>query len=283
MAIRFREHESPVNYQIHPAAMLFPEMSDDEWKNLCDDIRTNGQREAIIIHGNQVIDGRNRLRACRWLKIEPKVRVYHGREEDITSFVLSLNLHRRHLTESQRAMIAAKVATARVGNPTFNRANLPDRAPPTNSEAAKMLNVSERSVKTAKQIAAKGEPEVAAAVQSGDMTINEAAKVVQLRPDQQRDVVAMPVAERRTTLKGNTLEELEVGKHITDPAGAERVALSMALKAIADLTASADDLIANCPKYAAPPVNKHFRQAFMKMQALNAAYQNWEHRNVVDA
>lgn len=283
MAIRIQQHEAPVSYQIHPAAMLFPEMSDEEWKNLCDDMREHGQREAIIVHGNQVIDGRNRLRACRWLKIEPKVRVYHGREEDILSFVTSLNLHRRHLSESQRALVGSKIATQKNGGDrkSDQKANLP--ADPTNAQAAAMLNVSERSVKTAKHIVAKGEPEVVAAVEAGTMTLNEASKVIQLRPEQQRVVAALPPSERRTTLKGNTLDELEVGKHATDTAGAERVELTMALKRIAELSASAEELISKCPKYAAPPLNQHFRQAFMKMQALNAAYQNWEHRNVVNA
>lgn len=276
--ISIRESEAPVSFQIHPAAMLFPEMSDEEWTNLCVDIRENGQREAIIIHGNQVIDGRNRLRACRYLGFTPKTRLYNGREEDITSFVFSLNLHRRHLTESQRSMVAGKLETMRHGRPGKD-ANLHV----SRDDAAKMLNVSPRSVATAKQILTKGEPEVSAAVVAGSMSLNEASKVVQLHPTKQREVVALSPAERRTTLKGNSLEELEVGKSFTDSAGAERVGLTMALKSIADLTASAEDLISNCPKYMAPDVNKHFRQAFMKMQALNAAYQNWEHRNVVDA
>jgi hypothetical protein len=53
-------------------------------------------------------------------------------------------MKRRHLIESQRAMVGAKLATAGVGNPSFNQANLPDRAGPTNSDAAKLLSVSER-------------------------------------------------------------------------------------------------------------------------------------------
>lgn len=62
----------------------------------------------------------------------------------------SMNLKRRHLNESQRAMIAAKIANLHVGNPSFNSANLPNRV--SNTTAAELLNVSERTVRSAKSV-----------------------------------------------------------------------------------------------------------------------------------
>jgi ParB-like chromosome segregation protein Spo0J len=278
--LKFQQPEPQVSFKIHPAANLFPEMSDEEWKNLVADIKDNGQREPIVLFNGEVIDGRNRLRACRWLKLEPLTRVYEGQEADIVSYVLSLNLHRRHLTESQRAMVAAKLANMPKGNHSKS-ANLPV-SPVPQSEAAKLLNVSERSVRTAKQVASKGEPEVARAVEAGNMTLNEASKVVQLRPELQKAASTMPKAERRETLAGNSLDDLQVERAATDEWGKERVGLEMALSDLCDVKGSPDELILQCPKYAAPGINKHFRQAFMKMQAFNAAYQNWEFRNVSD-
>lgn len=281
MIIKIKQDEPQLSsLQIHPAAMLFPEMTNEEWKNLHDDIRDNGQREPIVVWNGKVIDGRNRLRACAWLKIQPKTREYQGREEDILSYVMSLNLHRRHLTESQRAMVASKIATMKNGGDrkSDQKANLP--ADRTNAEAAALLNVSERSVKTAKQIASKGEPEVAAAVEAGKMTLNEASKVIQLRPDMQKAVATLPKAERRETLAGNTLDELQIDRASSDTFGEERIGLGMALADLCDVKGTPEQLILDCPKYAAPALNKHFRQAYMKMQALNAVYQNWEFRNV---
>jgi hypothetical protein len=61
------------------------------------------------------------------------------------AYVVSLNLRRRHLNESQRAMVAAKLATMRQGERT-------DLEPSANfqkvsqADAAKLLNVSPRSV-----------------------------------------------------------------------------------------------------------------------------------------
>lgn len=88
-----------------------------------------------------------------------------------SGFVISLNLKRRHLNESQRAMIAARLAKASVGNPNLNRANLPDRET-TNAQAASLVNVSERSVKTAKQIQDRATPELAQAVDRGDIPVS---------------------------------------------------------------------------------------------------------------
>ncbi len=62
---------------------------------------------------------------------------------------MSMNVHRRHLTTSQRAFIAAEIATWKPGGDRQSKhsANLPDGI--SQPEAAKLLNVSERSVRTA--------------------------------------------------------------------------------------------------------------------------------------
>lgn len=285
MVIRFQKQEAPVTFEIHPAANIFPEMTDAEARDLMVDMREHGQREPIVLFDGKVIDGRNRLRACRWLQIEPKTREYHGREEDIVSYVLSLNLHRRHLSDSQRAMVASKIANMRHGGDrggnqhgVRQEANLPVAT--TNAQAAQMLNVSERSVKTAKQIEAKGDPVVVEAVQAGKMSLNAASKVVQLTPAAQRAAAALPKAERRETLAGNTIEELGVKGSRDDEHATDRQALCRVIAELANLKGTPEQLIADMPKFLAPKLNKSFRQAYMKMQGLNAVYQNWEFRNV---
>ena len=59
------------SYSLHPAAELFPVMDEAAFAALVADIATHGQREPILIHNGQVIDGRHRLRACEQLGIEP--------------------------------------------------------------------------------------------------------------------------------------------------------------------------------------------------------------------
>src|SRR5438093_11702669 len=92
-------------------------MSEVELQTLADDIKAHGQRDPVLLIGasgsasrseDQVIDGRNRLLACELAGFEPEVSWCDG-DIDPIAFVLSKNLHRRHLTASQRAMIALDV------------------------------------------------------------------------------------------------------------------------------------------------------------------------------
>lgn len=94
-----------ITYLIHEAANLFPMMSEDEFNDLVEDIRKNGQCEPIALYKNQIIDGRNRYAACQKLGIEPIVKEWDGKGS-IVSHVISLNLKRRHLTSAQKAAVA---------------------------------------------------------------------------------------------------------------------------------------------------------------------------------
>ena len=100
--------------KIHPAAELFPMMSEDQFQKLKEDIRINGQREYVTVWKGLLIDGRNRLKACEELGIEPLISELME-ESDPVEYVLGHNLHRRHLTTNQRAVVAAKLATLRHG------------------------------------------------------------------------------------------------------------------------------------------------------------------------
>ena len=93
----------------HPVANIFPLMTGAEYDALVSDIAEHGQREAIWLYDGKVLDGRNRLRACYALGIVPDVREYTG--DDPQAFVVSLNLHRRHLTREQRDDVIRQLRT----------------------------------------------------------------------------------------------------------------------------------------------------------------------------
>ena len=92
---------------VHPAAELFPLMKGPEFGLLVEDIGEHGLREPIVICQGVVLDGRNRLRACEIAGVEPRFVEWDGIGSPL-GFVLARNLHRRHLNEGQRALIAAQ-------------------------------------------------------------------------------------------------------------------------------------------------------------------------------
>lgn len=87
-----------------PAAKLFPPMSEEENQQLADDVRENGLHHPIVRFQGQVLDGRNRLRACEIAGVPPLFEEWEGTSP--VGYVLSENLVRRHLTPGQKAMIA---------------------------------------------------------------------------------------------------------------------------------------------------------------------------------
>jgi hypothetical protein len=173
----------PANGQLedHPTAEVFPLMSEDELKALAEDIKANGLRQVIILHEGKILDGRNRYRACKMAEVEPRTMKWHG--ENPTKDVISLNLHRRHLNESQRAMVAAKIATMKQGQRT-DLAGKPAKSQTAASpalsqeQAAKLLNVSRDSVQKAKIVTGSGDKELIEQVQSGKKSVNGAAEEV---------------------------------------------------------------------------------------------------------
>jgi len=62
-----------------------------------------------VIHEGQVLEGRHRYLACLAKRVTPCFRPYAGECGSPLAFVVSKNLQRRHMTESQRALVAARL------------------------------------------------------------------------------------------------------------------------------------------------------------------------------
>lgn len=95
--------------EVHEYAKLFPPMSEEEFNELVEDIRQNGQLEPIIVYEDKILDGRNRYNACMKLGIKPKMKDYDGENLSPLNFVISKNIKRRHLTASQKAILALEI------------------------------------------------------------------------------------------------------------------------------------------------------------------------------
>lgn len=94
---------------IHPEALEYPLLADDELDSMAQSIAANGQRDPITLdqHG-RVVDGRNRLEACRRAEIEPIFETIEFADEDaISDFILDRNVEKRSLSSGQKAMFRA--------------------------------------------------------------------------------------------------------------------------------------------------------------------------------
>src|SRR6516165_6643603 len=167
--------------QFHPLADIFPLVEGAEFDELVADIREHGLHEPIVAFEDKILDGRNRYRACEAAGLEPTFTVYTG--DDPVAYVISLNLRRRHLSESQRAMVAAKLATLKLGDNQHSE-GLPI------GRSSELLTVGERSVARAREVQEYGAPELIHAVERGAVSVSAAADVAMLPQQNQREIVA---------------------------------------------------------------------------------------------
>ena len=168
----------------HPLADIFPLVEGQDFAELVDDIREHGLHEPIVVYEDKILDGRNRYRACEAAGKEPTFTAYTG--DDPVAYVVSLNLRRRHLDESQRAMVAAKLATFGHGGDR-SKSPIGDL---TQAKAADLLNVGKRSVERAAEVRDHGAPELVRAVEQGAVSITAAADIAGQPIDEQREIVA---------------------------------------------------------------------------------------------
>jgi ParB-like chromosome segregation protein Spo0J len=111
----------------HPLARLFPPMTPEEYAGLQERIRQHGLREPVTLHRDgRILDGVHREKACRKLGIPVRSVTFKGTDAEARAFVFDRNLHRRHLTPSQRAMAAAEMANMPAHRPINKSANFAD-------------------------------------------------------------------------------------------------------------------------------------------------------------
>jgi len=175
----------PRRIEYHSACLLFPMLGQDELRELADDIRTNGLRHSVVLCQGKVLDGRNRLAACKIAGVEPTFTEWSGPGSPL-EWVISENLVRRHLTASQRAVIAydllpmlEKQAKERQrlsngrGKKVRNKVRTFSTPGEASEVAARLANCNSRYVKILKAIN-RSAPEVIEKVRSGDISIAEA-------------------------------------------------------------------------------------------------------------
>lgn len=181
--------------KFHEYANLFPMMPESDLMRLAEDIKEKGQSDPVITLDGMILDGRNRYKACEINGITPRCEEYSG--DDPLGFVISHNLHRRHLDETQRGVVGAKIADLPNGGAQYSSKNGPPIGgpkKPTRAEVAKMLNVGHGTIDRAKQAIKNGIPELVSMMESGEVTAYAASTVAKMPEAEQRKAVSGGVA-----------------------------------------------------------------------------------------
>jgi ParB-like chromosome segregation protein Spo0J len=190
----------------HEAAAEVPFMRAEEWSAFAADVRERKVQEPLVVQvGGAVLDGRCRLKAAQ----ESGQQTVPARVVDLTPQEQALHVYRaaalrRHLTDDQRAILAARYRellseatrkararkAGRAGGRGRRKADSSRDAAPqelsregaaqaagasTRQQAAALHNVSERKVRTATEVE-RAAPELADEVLAGGMTLREAKR-----------------------------------------------------------------------------------------------------------
>lgn len=191
---------------IHPLAKMFPEITGQDFKDLCEDIKQNGLRQKITTLNGAILDGVNRHNACIATKTKPIFEEFKGKNP--AAFVISQNLKRRHLSESQRAMLAAEIAKCPNSDTTI-------------TAAAKTLNVSRTSAHVAANVKKKS-PKLAAKVKAGKMSLHKAEQKINPKPLPRGGLVAEAIrAKQAESQKPAALKGIDMAK--VEPVDSPRI------------------------------------------------------------
>lgn len=177
---------------LHPACKIFPALGQVDLQELADDIATNGLRNPVVMLDGKLLDGRNRWEACALAGVEPRFTEFDG--DDPIGWVVSQNLVRRHLTASQRAVVAfdllpllekeAKERQRRSNSYRGNGQLAPDGANrdgtgKASEMAARIAKSSSRHVERVKAISRQA-PELIEAIRCGRINVSDAQKLADL-------------------------------------------------------------------------------------------------------
>lgn len=223
-----------MNLEFHDIANCWPLIEGEDFKNLVADIKKNGVLEPIWIYENKILDGRNRWRASQKARVKCPTRKYTGKAP--IQFAQSINDLRRHLSPSQKAITAARLANMIQGQrndlkPSANLRNV------SQSEAANLLKVSVRAVVSARKILEEARQEIVNAVISGEISIHLASQILALSKEEQAIIANSPLKEIKGVAKAQIagacnnewytpLEILEMARAVlgsidTDPASCQ--------------------------------------------------------------
>ena len=204
----------------HPACLLFPPMSQEELRELADDIKERGLLNPIVLIKNQILDGRNRLAACELAGVEPRFVQWDGKGSP-TEWVISQNLFRRHLTSSQRAVVAVHTLPLLEKEAKQRQRQSPGRGKKVGQKlpafsrngkasviAARLARTNENYVKAVKAITSTA-PELVESIRAGQLKVPDAVLVAKCPKAVRKTVLEMVRSARVGTTMKRIIREAE--------------------------------------------------------------------------
>lgn len=175
--------------KINPAFRdLIPKLSNDELKQLEENLIAEGCRDALVIWNETIVDGHNRYEICTRHDI-PFVTedIDLDSEDDAKIWIIKNQFGRRNLNDANRAvlaltlkpLIAAKareniVEGGRAGGKGFPMLGKASVGVNTEAEIASLAGVSKGTIRKVEKVQREGSPEVNADMLSGKDSINKA-------------------------------------------------------------------------------------------------------------
>ncbi len=215
----------PKRLSYHPACLLFPKMGRQALRELADDIKARGLLNPIVLYQGKVLDGRSRLAACKMAGVEPRF-VQWGGTGSPTAWVISQNLFRRHLTASQRAVVAYDLLPMMADEAKDRQRLSRGRGKKGAQEcatfsvngkasevAARVTHTNARYVKIIKSIGSEA-PDLIPEIRSGLVTVPEAKELAELPAATRLHALR---AIKNATAKGTRNVVFRRGNHTTNP------------------------------------------------------------------
>lgn len=172
----------------HEFAGIFDLIRGSGFEELIASIKENGVREPIVLFEGKVLDGRNRLRAAIAAGISSHAvpaRVFSDKDGDPLSFVWDLNVHRRHLNETQRVIAIVEKHKFAMGRPKSTAAEVL-----TQPEAAAAAGVSTASIQRGTVVGKTGSDELRDIMRAGNVSVKAAEQIARLDAEKQKAVIA---------------------------------------------------------------------------------------------
>jgi len=170
---------------------LIPPLTEEEYKQLEENLKKDGCRDSLVIWNGTIIDGHNRYEICTKYNIEfNTTEIKFNAKDDVVEWIIRNQFGRRNISDYVKAELALRlenVIKARAKENQINsgkdygigkKVNLNSEKPirhiNTHEELAKIAGVSKDTIWKTKVIKNEGSEELQAQARKGEISINKA-------------------------------------------------------------------------------------------------------------